>query len=405
MFGVTEIETELEAPSISTAGKRAIALPQTAPAAKAQTENAPEAMEPPAPIRVAWVAGPETPQRLGAILAPLAVGLMDELVEVVALCPRTGGEPQLPSPPLDIVPYTPERWLGASRGTVEALGAELHKRKIAVLHCLEAAPWRLTARLSARANLPVLVSSYSLRDVGKLGRLPAGVAGVLAPSTPLKDELVHSGVAGEDRVHLLRPGVLAARHSTCFTEPQCRASILAAGVLSDLPAYEALLRAFAAVRDSQHDCAFFIVGSGKAEREIRALAEKLALRHELTFADDQPLERLQDILKGADIFISPTASPALDLPCLLAMAAGAPVLGVGGGVDDFLKEGETAWLFGQGQGDEITGRLMQALDDRASARALAESALTYLRTHHSPADGARRLAAIYRRAASGGSTP
>jgi len=401
---MTETATELEAPALTRGGKKAVEIPQAAPAAEPRTQAGPEPVAPLEPIRVAWVAARGTARRFGAVLAPLAAGLVDELVEVVAFCPNAAEGVQLPSPPLDIVPCAASGWFGPDRKTVETLCLELRKRKVAVLHCLEASAWRLTAKLWGRANLPVLVSSYSRRDVRKLGRLPTGVAGVLAASGPLRDQLVGSGVGSADRVHLLRPGVLAARRPTCFTEPQHKASIVAAGALSDLPAYEALLRAFAVVRDSQHDCAFFIIGGGKAQRRIRALAEKLALRHELTFADDQPMHVLQDILKGADIFVSPTASPDLDLPSLLAMAAGVPVLGVGGGVNDFFKEGQTAWLFNQGREEEITDRLMRALDDRAAARALAESALGYLRAHHSPAGAAERLADIYRGAASAGSS-
>ena len=40
------------------------------------------------PVRVAWIAGPESFSRYARALEPLIVGLMDELVDVVVFCPE-----------------------------------------------------------------------------------------------------------------------------------------------------------------------------------------------------------------------------------------------------------------------------------------------------------------------------
>ena len=52
-------------------------------------------------IRVAWVAGPDTVEQYGRALQPLAIGLLDELIDIVALCPQGADVQELPSPPVE----------------------------------------------------------------------------------------------------------------------------------------------------------------------------------------------------------------------------------------------------------------------------------------------------------------
>ena len=75
--------------------------PQPSPVPNETSPPAPT----PKPVRVAWVAGPRTLEEYGHILQPLAVGLLDELVELVVFCPQGADVERLPSPPAQIVPY------------------------------------------------------------------------------------------------------------------------------------------------------------------------------------------------------------------------------------------------------------------------------------------------------------
>ena len=82
---------------------------------------------------------------------------------------------------------------------------------------------------------------------------------------------------------------------------------------------------------------------------------------------------------------------------LLAMAAGVPVLAAAGkSANDFLRDGETAMGFTCGDYAELTVKLSAMLEDRASARALAENALEYIRRNHSAAANVTALASMYR---------
>ena len=369
---------------------------QPAPAEQPAEVHAPAAQK---PVRVAWVAGKETIDRFGNTLQPMAVGLMDELVELVVLCPAGCETRGLPCPPLEVIQYPRLNWPRLHPRRLEALAAEVSSRKIELVHALDVSAAALARRLAELAGVSYLLTAYSLGDGRRLGRLDSRGAGVLAASTAIQKDLLEHHVATAQKVHLLRPGVYQARHANCFSELGRRAAVIAGGDLGSFSAFDAVLECFARPHVRKYDCVFFIIGSGKAERRLRARSEKLGLRSDLTFVDRPPASRMPELLKGADIYISPSPSRSLNMEALLAMAAGVPVLAARSDAADFLQEGKTAMLFQAGNPADLTGKLTSLLDDRASARSLAESALSYLRENHSPARMVVWLASIYRQAA------
>jgi glycosyltransferase involved in cell wall biosynthesis len=159
-----------------------------------------------------------------------------------------------------------------------------------------------------------------------------------------------------------------------------------------------VITAFSRLRDRKYDCVFFILGNGKVEKRLRASAERMGIRHELTFVDRQPARSLPAIFKAADIYVSPVANRFLDVPCLLAMAGGVPVLAATEGASEFLSDRQIVTRFKACDASDLAAKLINLMDDHAEAKAVADRALGYLRTHHSPAAAVAALTAIYRTA-------
>ncbi len=364
---------------------------------KAQAEIA--VVPPPKRVRVGWVAGECTLERLARTLQPLAVGLLDEVVDVVVICPQRSATAELPSPPLEIVRYGRLKLWIFRTGATENLVEELRPMRLQVLHALDADACDLTRHLAAALNLRYIVSSYRLGDGRIIGGLDQRAEAVLAASEQLARDLLEHRVCAAAKIRVVRPGVHHVRHTTLFDHPQQSTAVVAGGRLDDVPAFEAVLKAFAAVKDRKYDCVFFIIGSGRAERALRLMAEKAGLDDVLTFVDRQPPAKLAGIFKAADIYIAPLPEHGVDIECLLAMAAGDPVLAAAGGSSDFLIDSKTALLFTMGDTDALTARLLSLLDNHAAARQQAEDALKYLREKHSQASMVTALADIYRTAA------
>lgn len=355
---------------------------------------------PPRPVRAAWISRAETFDEYGGSLQPLAVGLVDEVVDLVIACPQGADVGQLPGVTRDVIRYPEPQWWQPTRRTVENLAGELASRKVEVLHALGYALGEFVRRLAEEAGLKFVLNGYSLSAARSLSELGASAAAVLAPSEPIRDVLLERRVCPPERVHLLRPGVYHVRHPSCFGDPAASVCIVAGGDLRDEVAFEAVLKCFAELSARETDCEYFIVGSGPLERPLRKRAEELGLSGRLTIVDLHPVGQIAGVLKAADVYISPSPEARIDMRSLLAMAAGVPVLAARGDrACDFLHEGKTAILYSPGHASELTVKLSGLLEDRVSARALASSALRYVTEQHSPASNAIRIAEIYREAA------
>ena len=369
-------------------------LPAAGDAPQAEPEAA--AVAPRRPIRVGWIAGKETFTRIGRILQPLTVGLMDELVGATVFLPERSDQHELPNVPIGMISYSPLQWRVFRTKTVSLLAEEIQNAQLNLLHALDSSAAALTRQLAEATHLPYVVSSYSLGDSRSLGTLDARCQAVLAASEPIQRELVGARAAAPNKVLLVRPGVYQVNHATCYTDDKKSITIVAGGAMDDFDAYHALLRAFSDVRARNYDCVFFLIGNGKAEARIRQSAKEMNLRSPLTFVDRQEASQLQGILKSADIYISPRSTQQVDLVSLLAMAAGDPVLAAKSDVDDFFIDGKTALTFTVGNAAELTAKLVGILEDRQAGTALADSALQYLREHHSAAQMVSAVAGIYR---------
>lgn len=348
---------------------------------------------------VAWVAPAKTLRHLGQVLRLLATALTDQLVELTVICPVATDNNELPTPPLQTIRYHPSRVWALRRKTLAGLAGQIQKRKIKLLHALQAESLPLTARLAKAANVGYVVSSYSAADARRLGKLGAGAAAVLAASENIHEELTRRKDIDPDRIHLVRPGVTQVDRPTCFRNPAHSVAIVVSGRANNFVAFEAVLRALAELDRRDYDCMCYILGTGRSERRLRAAAEKLRLLNKLTFAGDQPASRLAGIFHAADIYICAATGRALELESLLAMAAGIPVLIAGELDGDFVVDGKTSLRFLVGGKNVLTGKLTALLDDHQAAAAMVQRALSHLRKNHTVTNMAMLTAGIYRQVA------
>lgn len=353
-------------------------------------------VQPTRPLRVGWVAGRETLSQLGRILQPLAVGLVDELVELVVLCPDSRVPDELPSPPLEVLTYAPPRWWESTRKAVDCVAQRVGGLKLDLLHGLDESAAKLTAGLARTLDLKYVISSYAFGGPGRLKRLDDRAAGVLPACEVVRDYLLKHRVAGEQKVHLLHPGVYLAGEPTCFATPGRSVTVLVGGS-AEAGAFEAVLRSFAELHERNYDCAYFLLGAGKAERALRGRVNRHGLRQEVTFVGEQSPRQLVGVLEAADIYVAPAPSRRVDVRCLLAMASGTPVLAALD-AEDFLVDGKTVLHFPQGDSAELTMKLLSLIDDPEAAKDLARSALAHLGEYHRSADMVAAVAEIYRAA-------
>jgi glycosyltransferase involved in cell wall biosynthesis len=141
---------------------------------------------------------------------------------------------------------------------------------------------------------------------------------------------------------------------------------------------------FSAVRHlgiAGYECALVIMGTGRAERQLRKLLTALDLLQTVTIVPR--LRPWRSVLAAGDIFIQPRPSIAFSPLLLEAMSVGLAVAACKGGVDDLIIEEQTAAVFDQSDELSIRGCLQRLFDRPDFARKLARGAQSYLRANHS----------------------
>ena len=228
-------------------------------------------------------------------------------------------------------------------------------------------------------------------------------AGVIAPSTAIRDELLRAGFSSERivcfangvDVNRFRPATPAekAEAKSALGLSKDTAVIGTVARLVQRKGIDVLLRAFGILRPS-HRAHLLVVGDGPLGGELRGLAHELRIEDSISWLGFQadPVKWLQ----AMDVFAFPSRLEGVPNAVLEAMATGLPIVATTiGGVTDLLEEGRTGFLIPP----EDSGALAVALDQllrNAPLRAdLGSKARSRAVEGFSIADSATRLVNLY----------
>ncbi len=112
-----------------------------------------------------------------------------------------------------------------------------------------------------------------------------------------------------------------------------------------------------------------MVGDGPEYDGAVQLAQELGIAQQVRFLGLQ--DDVRTLLGFADLFLFPSEYESFGLAVLEAMACGVPVVcSNGGGLPEVMVDGETGYLCGVGQVEEMAARAIEILKDSARAHAL-----------------------------------
>lgn len=196
----------------------------------------------------------------------------------------------------------------------------------------------------------------------------------VAMSRRIRDEMLGAGVEPA-RVWLLPHGVDTDRFHPVSTDAQSEMRrrlglprgvvFVYTGRLLRGKGLECLLEAFAAVAAIRPEAHLLLVGSGDGqslsiEESLRSRASEASLAGRITFAGR--VDRVEDWLQAADVFVFPSEFEALGISLVEAAACGLAAIGSRtGGIVDVIEDGRS-------------GLLVEPNDTAGLARALARLA-------------------------------
>nr|WP_305959854.1 glycosyltransferase family 4 protein [Aurantiacibacter sp. 219JJ12-13]MDP5263217.1 glycosyltransferase family 4 protein [Aurantiacibacter sp. 219JJ12-13] len=101
-------------------------------------------------------------------------------------------------------------------------------------------------------------------------------------------------------------------------------ALVSVGRLDPVKGHDVLIRALPDILDAHPETRLVIVGDGECEADLRALAEKLNVAGNITFAGSLGPGEIRDRLQMSDLFVLPSRSEGMPVALLEAMACGVP---------------------------------------------------------------------------------
>src|SRR3989454_4775449 len=130
---------------------------------------------------------------------------------------------------------------------------------------------------------------------------------------------------------------------------------------------------FFAGAHNQPPATLVLVGDGPDRDAAEQQVDGLGLRKDVRFLGK--VESVGDVLRGADLFLLPSATESFGLAALEAMACGVPVVAsAAGGIPEVVVDGETGFLAPPGDVARMTERALAVLTNSAEHERLKRNA-------------------------------
>jgi glycosyltransferase involved in cell wall biosynthesis len=160
--------------------------------------------------------------------------------------------------------------------------------------------------------------------------------------------------------------------------------LLFVGELLELKGLPLLLEALAAT--GRRDIALHLVGSGPQEAELRELADRLGIAHDLYFHGYRQRPELPSFYAFANVLVFPSLKDVFGLVMVEGAAAGLPVIGsnLSGGTIDIVLPGETGVIIDPRDCQSFAEAITMLADDPALCRKMGRASMRHVLTNLTP---------------------
>ena len=232
--------------------------------------------EAPKPPRVAVIASRRTLAEYPSYLKHLLVGLADESVPVILICPLGGSADSVVPPAVEIVRHPAIDIPLMQHYNLHLLLNRVRKFKPEIIHCLCETSASTARWLARNLNIPYLLNINSISSRWSVINFSATrCANIIVPAKTIADHFISAHPKFADRVRQINIGTFVADSTACFIHPEHLPGIVVAPPVDNSASIEPLFQAFH--RLTVEGCQFVvaIIASGRPEgplwKQIRSL--------------------------------------------------------------------------------------------------------------------------------------
>lgn len=331
---------------------------------------------------MALIASEHTLCEYSMFLQHLLVGLADESIPVVLVCPPDSVVDSVTSGTIEVIRHPAVELPLMQRTNRKLLVDRLAKFQPDLLHCLCHTEASLTRRLARNLDLPYLLMVNSLLSYwDRLSISPRRCAKIIVPARSIRANVAKLHPRFAERVEQINIGTFVAQDVGCFSRLSRLATMVMTHPLDNVDDFENLFAALRHMTVDGYEFMLVAAGGGRQERQLRKLLSALDLLKIVTVVP--MLKPFRSLLAAGDILIRPRPRRVFDAFLLEAMSVGVAVATCKGGVDDLIVEEQTAVLFDPDYELGIMSTLQRLLGRRELARKLAKNAQEHLKENHS----------------------
>ncbi len=264
---------------------------------------------------------------------------------------------------LTTVPYEPDQFAPGNDPTLQALAAhDLRAHPAALLNVQKRPTVWVRHQWPPRDQRPPRGAKWVIMQPWEYSVMPTVYADVLRQADEVwtasnfsRQALIRSGIE-TNRVFVIPNGVDTTLFSPTGQRFPLQTSktfrFLTVGATIYRKGIDRLLDAFGAAFSAQDDVCLVIKDAGSpriyqgqtGETLIRAAQSRVSAPEMIYLPDYLESDRLAQLYRACDVFVSPYRGEGFSLPTLEALASGLPVIvTAGGSTDDFVDEG-CGWL-------------------------------------------------------------
>ncbi|NIP26730.1 MAG: glycosyltransferase [Phycisphaerae bacterium] len=342
------------------------------------------------PLRLALIVSEHTVLEYSISLERLLVGLADESIPVALVCPPSCNMDTVISGAVEVIRHPVIDLPLIGRINRKELVEQLIKFKPDIIHCMCESKAGLTKQIARQLDVPYVLTVNSLqqrwknfvcqRQIHPLSISSNHCAKIIVPTKSIASNVAEIHPRFADRIEQINVGTFVGERSVCFCELSQVPSMVIAHPFDNVDDFENLFGAVRHLTIDRHEFVTILMGSGRAERQIRRLLAALGLLQTVTIVPR--LRPWRSVVGAGDIFIQPAATAAFNPLLLEAMSVGAAVAGCKGGVDDLIIEEQTAVTFDPDDELSIYNSLKRLFGRRELARKIARGAQEYLRQNN-----------------------